>query len=163
MKRCAGACVGFATALLALGNAGVGHWIGAALAVALGCFWLIGLHRSWSGIEALGLVGFVAIAATELGTAVAAPVLLASVVAALAAWDLHRFALRLDKGSRVPHKSALVRSHIRWSLGVAGVGLLVSLAAPAIQIALPFGATLLLSALAVLGLSRAIRWLNRPS
>ena len=165
MKRYAGACIGLATALPALGYAGGGHWIGATACVALGCLWLIGLHRGWSGIETLGLVGFIYLAAAGVWAAIAVAILLASVVAALAAWDLHRFGLRLDAGDRgqVPDRPALVRSHIRWSLGVAGVGLLISLVAPAIQIALPFGVTLLLSTLALLGVSRAIRWLNRPS
>jgi hypothetical protein len=162
MKRSTGACVGLATALLTLGYAIRGQWIGAALVVALGCLWLIGLYRSWNGAQTLGLVGFAGIAAAG-AAAVAIPILLTSVVAALAAWDLHRFTLRLEHGSCVLHEPALLRSHLRWSLGVAGAGLLVSLAAPAIQIALPFGATLLLSALAVLGVSRAIRWLNGPS
>jgi hypothetical protein len=163
MKRYAGGCIGLATVLPALGYAGSGRWVGAMLAVALGCVWLIGLYRGWPGTEALGLAGFVGIAAA--GTTVAAPLLLASVVAALAAWDLHRFALRLDRAGReqVLHEPALIRSHIRWSLGVAGVGLLVSLAAPAIQMVLPFGAAILLSALALFGVSRAIRWLNRAS
>jgi hypothetical protein len=162
MKRWASACIGLATALLTLGYVIGGHGIGATLVVALGCVWLIGLHRGWNGAETLGLFGFVGLAAVG-AAAVAVPILLASVVAALAAWELHRFTLRLDNGGRVLHEPALVRSHLRWSLGVAGAGLLVSLAAPALQIALPFGATLLLSALAVLGVSRAIHWLNRPS
>jgi hypothetical protein len=163
MKRRTGACIGLVTALLTLGYAMGGQWIGATLVVALGCLWLIGLYRGWNGAETLSLFGFAGLAAAGVAAAVVMPILLASVVAALATWDLHRFTLRLENAGCVLHEQALVRSHVRWSLSIAGAGLLISLAAPAIRIALPFGATLLLSVIAVFGVSRAIRWLSHPS
>ena len=161
MKRLTAACIGVATALLALGYAGAGYWLGATASVALGCLWLAGLYRSWTGTETLGLAGCAGLAARGVGAGIAVPVLLASVVVALAAWDLQRFLWRLGHGGEALDQPGLVASHIRWSLGVAGLGLLIGLVAPAIVIPLPFGATLLLSALLVLGVSRAIGWLTR--
>jgi hypothetical protein len=160
MKRHVGACVGLATALLALGYASAGYWSSATASVTLGCLWLLGLHRGWAGTEEFGLTACAAMAAGGASGIVPIPLALASVVAALAAWDLHRFTRRLGNGDRVLHEPTLVRSHMWWSLGVAGVGLLIGLVAPAIQLSLRFGGTLLLGAIAILGVSRAVRWLN---
>jgi hypothetical protein len=160
MKRLAGGLIGVAAALPALGYAGAGNWLGCAASVAIGCLWLVGLYRSWAGIETLGLFAVVGLAAA--GTrSVAAPMLLASVVVALAAWDWQRFMWRLDNSGQVLDQPALARAHLRWSLGVAGAGLLLGLLAPLIAVPLPFGATLMLGVLLVLGLSRAIGGLNR--
>jgi hypothetical protein len=160
MKRLIGLCIGVATALLALGYVGAGNWLGASASAALGCLWLLGLYRGWIGTEALGLIGFAGLAATGARSTVPVPILLASVVVALVAWDLQRFVRRLGAGGQVLDQPALVRSHLRWLLGIAGVGLLISLVGPAIVVPLPFGAMLLLGALLVFGVSRAIGWLN---
>ena len=161
MKRLIGVCIGVATALLTLGFVGVSNWLGTTVTVLIGCLWLVGLYRGWSGTAALGLVGFVAMAAMGARSAAAVPILIASVVAALIAWDLQRFLRRLAASSQVIDQSALARAHLRWSLGVAGVGLLIALVTPAIVVPLPFGATLLLAVLLVFGVSRAIGRLNR--
>jgi hypothetical protein len=163
MKRHIGVCVGLAAALLALGYASAGYWSSAAASVTIGCLWLLGLHRGWAGTEEFGLIACVAMAAGGVSGTVAVPLVLASVVAALAAWDLHRFMRRLDNGDCVLQEPTLVRSHMWWSLGATGVGLLLGLVAPAIQLSLRFGGTLLLSAIAIVGVSRAVRWLNHPS
>jgi hypothetical protein len=162
MRRAAGVCIGLAAVLLTLGYAGGGYRIGAAASAIIGSLWLIGLYRGWAGMGTLGLIGLVGMAAAG-ASVVALPMLLAGVAAALAAWDLQRFTRRLDDGGQVLHEPALVRSHIRWSLGAVGAGLLIGLIAPAVHIPLRFGWAILLSALAVFGVSRAIRWLNRPS
>jgi hypothetical protein len=161
MKRLIGVCIGVATALLALGFFGVNNWFGATISVALGCFWLVGLYRDWAGTATLGLLGFAGMAALSARSAVAVPILLASVIVALVAWDLQRFLRRLSASGQVLDQPALTRAHLRWSLGVAAAGLLIGLVAPAIVVPLPFGATLLLSALLIFGVSRAIGWLNR--
>jgi hypothetical protein len=161
MKRLIGVCIGVATALLALGFFGANNRFGATISVALGCFWLVGLYRDWAGTAALSLLGFAGMVAIGARSAAAVPLLLMSLVAALVAWDLQRFLWRLGASGQVLDQPALTRAHLRWSLGVAGVGLLIGLVAPAIVVPLPFSATLLLSALLIFGVSRAIGWLNR--
>jgi len=161
VKRPAILGIGLATLLLTLGYAIGGRWIGAAASVALGCLWLAGLRRSWSGIDSLGLVGFTGMAAVGVWLALAAPILLAGQVAALAAWDLDRFARRLRSAGRVEAESVLVRAHLQRLLAAAGLGLVFGGVALAVQVPLSFGWALLLAALVFLGLSRAIGWFNR--
>ena len=161
MKRLIGVCIGVATALLAFGFFGANNWFGATISVVLGGFWLAGLYRGWAGTATLGLLGFAGMAALGARSAAAVPLLLTSLVAALVAWDLQRFLWRLSASGQVLDQPALTRAHLRWSLVVAAAGLLIGLVAPAIVVPLPFGATLLLSALLIFGVSRAIGWLNR--
>jgi hypothetical protein len=161
MKRLIGVCIGVATALLALGFFGANNWFGTTISLALGVLWLVGLYRDWPGTSVMGLLGFAGMAALGARSAVAVPLLLASLVAALVAWDLQRFRWRLGASGQVLDQPALTRAHLRWSLGVVAAGLLIGLVAPAIVVPLPFGATLLLSALLIFGVSRAIGWLNR--
>jgi hypothetical protein len=161
MKRLVGVCIAVAAALLALGFYSAGNWLGATVTVLIGGLWLAGLYRDWSGTAALGLLGAVAMAAMGARSAVAVPILLASVVVALIAWDLQRFLRRLGASGQVIDQSALVRAHLRWSLCAAGVGLSLGLVAPLMVVPLPFGVALLLSVLLLFGVSRAIGRLNR--
>jgi len=163
MKFYAAISIVFAALLPASGYALGGRWIGAAACVALGGLWLAGLRRGSNGIEGLGLVGFVAIAAVGVWLDLAAPLLLVGAVAALVAWDLDRFAQRLLSAGHVEAAPVLVRAHLKWLLIVAGLGLLLGLLAGGIQVPLSFGWVLGLGALAIVGLSRAIRAFNRAS
>jgi hypothetical protein len=161
MKRAAAISIGLATLLLAIGYGLDGHWIGVAASVALGCLWLVGLWRGWHGTDALGLVGFVSLAAVGVWLMLAAPILLVSVVAALAAWDAQRFAQRLWEAEHVRGETELVRSHLQRLFWVCGSGCVLGEIALGVRVPLGFTWALLLGALAIVGLSRAIRWLNR--
>ena len=163
MKHSVGVSIGIATLLLALAYAIGGRWIGTATSVALGCLWLAGLWRGWTGMEALGLIGAVGIAAVGVWFALSTPVLLAGVVAALVAWDLDRFVRRTRSAGHVTEATALTRAHLQWLLVVAGLGLALGAVAAGIQVPLSFGWALLLGALAILGMSRVIRSLTRAS
>ena len=163
MKRYATISIVLATLLPVAGYATSGQWIGVAASVALGCLWLAGLRRGWQGTEVLGLAGFVGVAAVGVWLEVAAPILLAGVVAALVAWDLDRFAQRLRSAGQIEQEPALVRAHLRQLPIVAGLGLLLGLAAGIIPAPSSFGWALGLGALAILGLSRVIRAFNRAS
>jgi len=153
--------IGLATLLLTLGYAIGGRWIGAAASVALGCLWLAGLRRGWNGIDSLGLIGFTGLAAVGVWLALATPILLASQVAALATWDLDRFAQRLRSAGRVEAEPDLTRAHLQRLLAATGLGLVLGGVALGVQVPLSFGWALPLAALMILGLSRAIGWLNR--
>src|SRR5215216_4728146 len=88
-------CIILAALLPAIGYALGGRWIGAVASVALGGLWLVAQQRGWNGVEVLGLVGFVSLAAVGVLLGLAALMLLVGVVVGLVAWDLDRFAQRL--------------------------------------------------------------------
>lgn len=160
MKRAARIAIGFATLMLALGFLLGGAWMDAGAALALGGLWLVGLRRDWYGMEAFGLVGFAGLAAAGMVRGFSLfP--LTSVVAALAAWDLQRFARGLEDAGAVIGANALTRSHL-WQLGIlGGLGWMLGAVALDIRVSLGFGWALLLAALAIAGLGRAVHWLSQ--
>ena len=105
------------------------------------------------------------------GGAIWAPLCL---VAALAAWDLDRFAGRLSSvgarpaaiegvGGADDETHDLERRHL-WRLAVvSGLGLVLSWAGQAIHFKLDLTVMLVLGFVAILGLSRAVRALVRES
>ena len=102
-------------------------------------------------------------AAIGVWLALALPVLLASQVAALAAWDLDRFAQRLRGAWRVEAEALLMRAHLQRLLAVTGLRLVLSAVALGVQVPLSFGWALLLGAVAILGLSQTVHHLNRAT
>jgi hypothetical protein len=157
VKRPAAISIGLAALLPASGYMLNGSWAGASASLALGAFWLAGLWRGWQGTDALGLLGLVAIAGAGVWLGLAPALMLAGVVAALAGWDLDRFAQRLRRAEHVVGEIELARAHLRRLLVVAGIGLGLGGVTLVLQMALSFGWALLLGMLAILGLSRAIR------
>lgn len=151
--------VGLAAASLAAALALAGSWPGAAAALGLGALWLAGRWRRWGPIAALGFAASVALAVLSLWlskeTRVALLALL-SVAAALCAWDLDRLARRLARYPYVGDRARLERRHLVRLLAVTAAGLLLGLATLALQIRLAFLPALLLSLLALLGLSWAV-------
>jgi len=161
MKRLAAVSIALASALIGPAFVAGGGWIGAAAGLGFGVLWLIGVWRGWQAADTLGLAGFAGLASAGVWLGYVAPLLLAGLVAALAGWDLSRFARRLAGAGRVEGLPGLVRAHLRRLLAALGLGLLLGLAALEIQITLSFAAALLLAACAILGLSRAVRALGQ--
>lgn len=159
MSRAATLAIGLATLLLALGYALAASWPGAAASLAIGGAWLVGLRRAWPAAGALGLLGLAGAAAAGVALGVAGPLALVAVAAALAGWDLERFAARIRGASG--DTAAVERAHLRQLLGILGAGLLLGALALALRLALSFGAALLLAALAIVALGRAFRLLRR--
>lgn len=109
----------------------------------------------------VAFVLFVGAAAFGLGQDLPSGWMLLGLVAALSAWDLAHFAHLLDGAEGVEQRRLLERRHLRRLLIVDGLGLLLGGAALTVQIQLGFGLVLLLGLLALLGLSRAVRFLRR--
>jgi hypothetical protein len=160
MTWIAATCVALAALLQALGYLVAGLWPGAVIALALGGLWLLALLRGWRRFDHTGLAGIVVLAGVGVWLTLPALLLVCSVVAALAGWDLARFDRRAA-GVQIAGAEALVRAHL-WRLALAtGSGLLLGVLALSIRVSLGFGVALLLAALALIGLSRAIGHLNR--
>lgn len=138
-----------------------GWWIAALVILIVGALWLLAQRLGWSWVAHVALVLFVSAAAFGLGQDLPTGWMLFGLVAALSAWDLDHFAHRLDGAERVQRARLLGRRHLRRLLIVDGLGLLLGGAALTIQVQLDFGLILLLGLLALLGLSRAVRFLRR--
>jgi hypothetical protein len=111
-------------------------------------------QRPWAA--PLALVGFVGLAAVGLQLDLAAGWMLLAVVAALCAWDLEHLEERLSHpgyaGSQAAHR-AMEKGHLRRLMSVATVGFFLGSAALLVQARITFLPAVLLSLLALLGLS----------
>lgn len=144
----------------------IGYWLGGLLAIALsvllwGAFWLIAVRRGWSWFANIGLLETFSLAAAALWLKLPAVWMLAGALGSLLAWDLTAFTHRLQLGAPQDDLRILERNHLIWLGLLAGLGLLLSIAAAWIPLRLTLGWGLLLAALAGLGLLSLITWLLR--
>jgi hypothetical protein len=131
--------------------------------VGLGVLWLLGLWRRLVLASSIGLVLFAGLAVAGLLLEVAAGWMLAGLVAALGAWDLDGFFARVERVAWVEGRRDLERRHL-WRLLVVDVlGLLLAAVALGLKLEFGFGVAVLLGLLVILGLSRAIGFVNRES
>jgi hypothetical protein len=161
VRLLAAASVIFAALALAAGYAANADRVGSALGVALGLLWLAGLWRGWGWVASPALACLAGLAALGALQGLSAAWMLAGAVAALAAWDLDRFARRLRAAGHVVGAADMARAHLRRLLLVAGLGLSIGGAALAVQVRLSFGWALLGGAIAILSLSRVFGFLRR--
>ena len=161
--RIGSVCVALAAVSLAIGLGLEGKWMWGLLVLAPGGLWLLGyrLGLEW-GVSA-GLIAFAGAAAAGTWLELGPGWMLAGLVLALCAWDLHRFALRMAAAGRIEEEDALVRRHLLRLLPVAGLGLLLPALASGIRIRLTFLPAALLGGLAVWGLSRMVNLMRRES
>ena len=163
MSRLGRICVGLAALGLAAGFGLRGIWAAAPICLGLGAFWLIGEQLDWRWTNALGLICFIGAAIIGIWSGIAAPLILFSTIAALVAWDLLRFAQRLRTATRVEGADVLMRAHVQRLLVAAALGLLLGGISQGVQLEISFSGALLLGGLAILGLSRAIGFIQRKS
>ncbi len=167
-------CILLTAAAATVGFTLAGAWQLGLLAAAFGGLWLAAHRRRWEALTSLLLFGFIILAGigvTLRGGAIWAPPCL---VAALAAWDLDRFAGRLSGVGQRPITAGSVegaddethdleRRHLLRLGIVGGLGLVLSWIGQAIHVKLDLAVMLFLGFLAILGLSRAVRSLARES
>jgi hypothetical protein len=150
-----------AVAVLAIGYGLSALWRGAAVALAVGAFWLAGQWRRWGWVASVALVLLIGAAAVGLWSGVGGGWMLVGVVTALVAWDLDRFAWRMRAVGRVEDVDVFGRRHLQRLLTVGGIGLLLGAVALSLRVRLGFAVAFLLALLAVLGLSRVVGFLRR--
>ncbi len=163
LERLAYAGVGVAALSFGLGSGIGARWALVFISVGLALLWLLGQRYQRLFVGYLAMLGFVA--AAMAAVLVGAPTfwLLLSIVATLVAWDLDRFRQRLRSAERVVDEDTMVRAHLRRLGVVAGVGLVCGGVALSFELTLAFGWVLVLAVLALLGLSRAIRFVREAS
>jgi hypothetical protein len=161
------ASAGLSVFALALGFALSGLWVGMAVVLAIGAFWLLSQLRPPGHPNALPWASSAALVMQVTAAAVAVlivngwgwPVL--GLVAALVAWDLDQFAQQVQAAGRVDDAPGLERRHIRRLLVVAAVGGILGAVGLGLRLRFSFGLALLLAALAMLGLSLIIGYMRR--
>ncbi len=155
--------IGLVVFALVVSFALAGYWLVVIVCVCAGGAWLFAALRGWPSVPTLGLLA--TSAATVYGDfeGVAMPGLLVALVAALVAWDGGTFVGRLRATAEVAFADDLIRSHVRRVLIVAAIGLVVGLLALLLRVSLSFGWALVLAALAIIGLVRALRFFQRES
>jgi hypothetical protein len=189
LRRITYAAIFVAAASLTVSFGWAGGWPLSLAALACGAFWAYAFRRGWEAAASPLLVICVVLAAIDVNLAggrMAAPV---AVVAALAAWDLHRFVARLrsgydedadveaaagDEAETVSEttgedllleqeRRALEREHLHRLLIVSVAGLALAWIAEAVRLRLALPLALALGLLAILGLSQVVRSLMRES
>jgi hypothetical protein len=156
-------CVGLAVGSIVIGYGQAGWWDWMLIPGILGGLWAFGYWRGWAWMASLGLVGFVGLSAIGLWLDLEAGWMVAGMVAALCAWDLHHFVVGLQSVGRVEDRRGIEQRHLWRLLAVAGLGGGLAVVALTIEIRLTFFQALLLGLLVIWGLSRGISFLRRQS
>jgi hypothetical protein len=147
--------------ILALGFSQRVHWALALLPLALGMFWWLGARFDHHWLVAVVMLAY-SLAAAGVFLGGFSPVWLAlGLIAMLVAWDLQFFSWRLMTAGRVDGEAQIIARHLRRLAGVSGAGFLLSLAAIFLRFRLAFEVSLLLGALAILGLRQGIHLASR--
>jgi hypothetical protein len=154
--------VALGTGLLAAGYLldGPEAWAaGGAVVPAL--LWVIARQRHPALAADASLAMSVALAGLGLWLGVGAGWMVPAVAAWLAAWDLAHFEQRLALAGHVEGRNTLERRHLVYLLPVVAVGLLLALVGAHLRLNLGFFPALLLGALVIVGLARAVIYLRR--
>ena len=164
MKAFVSISIGLATFGLTIGYVLNALWIGAAIIVALGLFWLVGQWRGWRPVSVLVAIFFIFTTAFGVWRGVSTGGwMLFSLVVTLVAWDLDQFTHRLEQAEQIAGETELKRIHLQRLLIVAGLGFLFGGIALRLQFEFNLGWGIFLGLLAIAGLSRIIGFLRRES
>jgi hypothetical protein len=151
-----------ASALIAAYGLGA-LWLPAAGILVLAGLWFVGQQANWPWMSWLMVALFAGAAAFGALLELSPLPLVIGLIAALSAWDLGEFDRQLQRADAVEGEHVLKRRHLRRLLVVDGLGLLCAMVALAVQVRLSFGLALVLGLIALVGLSRAIRFLRRET
>lgn len=150
--------LGTAALMLGIPLAAKGAWGLALASLSVGGLWAVGHLRGVSPAPG-GFLGFLTLGA--LGTLLdLREAMLLGTVAALAAWDLDRFARRLRDVERVEDLEGLWSLHLRRLLPTLGMGLLLGGIALEGRIPLGLWGAILLGILGVLGIAQLLEGLR---
>ena len=128
----------------------------AVLALGLGSLWFGLEYRQAQGLASVLLVGFVVLAAWAALDGLSAPVLVFSLSASLAVWDLSRFRSRVTEEGQGDIPPALERAHLRKLAVVTTAGFLAALLPLIIHISVNFIVFALIFFVAMVLLRRAV-------
>lgn len=161
VEAVAPACILLSAASLAAGYLQGGAVWFAPLAAAVAAAWLLAQRRAWRWADVLGFAGDAVLATLGVARGLSTGWMLGGLTAALAAWDLAAFTHWLRAVELPAQAWRLMLHHLGRLLIVLTVGLLLAALALQAQLWLPLPVLLLLGLVLVLGISQALRFLNR--
>lgn len=153
-------CVTFA---LVIGYAIGGLWIWTLPILGLAVLWLVGQRRGLKWVASVDFSLFVGFAVIGIWQELSFALMLLGMIAALAAWDMDYFQQRLEDVERVSQREVLERKYLQRLLIIEVSGAILTFTAVSLTVTFSFGSALLLGLLAVIGLSRTIRFLRHES
>ncbi len=146
---------------LALSFARIGQ---SALAISLGLFGLLWLYSAWrrlTWISTLGIFLSLGLAAFGLWSDLSSGWMLAGALGGLMSWDLADFIRRLWSTPDTKEKRNLERRHLARLTIVAVFGLILASIVMVVRLEFSFEWVVLLTLVAMLGISQMIAWLRR--
>jgi hypothetical protein len=156
-------CILIAVLCLASAFAIAGFILGSAISLVVGAGWGIFSWRKWTVgtiLSMLMIVLGISLATISGGSRL---MLLISLLATLAAWDLDTFHNRLAASKKIITEEELVRAHLLRLISVLILGVALPSIAFALQFDLKFWQVFLLGMLLLLGLSQVFVQLKRSN
>jgi hypothetical protein len=154
-------CLSVGLGSLAWSYAGAGQGTVVLVLLPFGVVWIYAVWRRWIWVSILGIFLTLSLAAYGLWIDLSTGWMVAGALGGLMAWDLADFMRRLRNVSRTEDVAALGRRHLARLTIVAVLGLLLSSIAMLVRLEFTFEWMVLLTLIAVLGISQMIAWLRR--
>lgn len=129
--------------------------------IAFGAFWLFAGWRRWTWVSMIGILLLVALAALGLWFEIAPGWMISSALGGLMAWDLADFMRRLRFAYQKDDKRALEYRHLTRLTIVAVAGAALASLAMNAHVGFTFEWGIVLTLIAVLGLTQLVAWLRR--
>ena len=126
-----------------------------------GVLWLFAIWRRWCWFSSIGIFVLVALAGYGLWIELSPGWMIAGALGGLFAWDLTEFMHRLRFAARTDDLRGLERRHLARLTIVALAGLLLASIAMLVRLEFTFEWMLLLTLVAVLGVTQLVAWLRR--
>jgi len=129
--------------------------------LAFGLFWVYAGWKRWNLVSSAGILILVALAGYGLWIELSTGWMIAGTLGGLLAWDLSEFMRRMDVAPDSEDMSGMQRRHIARLTLVAVLGLSLASIAMLVRVEFTLEWMMLLSLIAVLGLTQLVTWLRR--
>jgi len=129
--------------------------------IAFGIFWLFAGWKRWTWVSTLGILLLVGLAALGLWFEIAPGWMISSALGGLMAWDLADFMRRLRFVPSGDDVRGLERRHLLRLTIVAVAGAILASFAMYARVGFTFEWWVVLTLIAVLGLTQVVAWLRR--